>query len=311
MSRSPQYLMLAALLLLIGCQPRPDKAVERVPEPALADSQSRVVTSSVTGREYQVTVALPRGYADSDEKYPVLIALDANGQLGTVVEAARQLRFDEAVPEMLVVGVGYPVGRMWNAQSPRAVDLTPTGDPEWVSERPHKYPQFPPPEGSGGGPGFLRFLVDELIPLIESEYRADPMDRGLFGHSFGGLFGTYALLSSGGAFQRFIIASPSLWWDDRVLFELEAEYHAIHEALPARAFFSVGLLEEPEGSEEAAAFRMVSNLRDFISVLEQRRYVGLDMESMLYADETHNSVIAPSVTRGLRSVYRGWSTQTN
>jgi predicted alpha/beta superfamily hydrolase len=300
-------LLTAVTLLLFGCEPSLDSPVERAPAPALADSESRVVTSAVTGREYQVTVALPRGYEDSGERYPVLYAVDANGQFGTVVEAARLMRFEEAVPEMIVVGVGYPVGRMWNAQGPRAVDLTPTSDPGWVRERPLDYPQFPAPEGSGGAPGFLRFLLEELIPLVDSEYRADPTDRGLYGHSFGGLFGTYALLSSGGAFHRFIIASPSLWWDDQVLFDLEEDYHDNHDALPARVFFSVGLLEEPEGNEEGAAFRMVSNLRDFISVLERRHYLDLEIEGMFYADETHNSVIAPSVTRGLRWIYRGWS----
>jgi predicted alpha/beta superfamily hydrolase len=296
---SRRSLIAFVLLPLAACDGDLDAPADLAPAPALADSESRVVTSAVTGRDYQVTVALPRGYTDSDVRYPVLYAVDANGQFGTVVEAARLLRFEADVPELIIVGVGYPVGRMWNAQAPRAVDLTPTSDPAWVRESAIPELDFPQAEGSGGAPGFLRFFLEELIPMVESEYRADPTNRALYGHSFGGLFGAYSLLNSDGVFHRFIIASPSLWWHDRVTFDLESTYRATHDDLPARVFFSVGLLEDES--------RMVSSLRDFVSVIDRRNYEGLDVEVMFFPDENHNSVIGPAVTRGLRSIYRGWS----
>ena len=289
----------------VACEAAPGARSDIAPLPALADSESRVITSMATGRDYQVTVALPKGYAESTRRYPVLYAMDANGQLGTVVEAARLMRFDELVPELIIVGVGYPVGRMWNAQSPRAVDLTPTSDPEWVEQRPLDYPQFPAPEGSGGAPGFLRFLLEELIPLVEAEYRANPTDRALYGHSFGGLFALYSLLNGQGTFQKFIVGSPSLWWDDRVTFALESTFHESHDSLPGRVFLAIGLLEESD------SYPMVSDLEDFLAVLEERDYSGLEFESMFFPDETHNSVIAPTISRGLRSVYRGWTNETN
>ena len=111
-----------------ACGGNSDGRVDTVPPPALADSDSRVITSVLTARDYQVTVALPRGYNDSDDLYPVLYAVDANGQLGIVVETARLMRFDELLPELIIIGIGYPVGRMWDAQSPRLMDLTPTSD---------------------------------------------------------------------------------------------------------------------------------------------------------------------------------------
>lgn len=278
-------------------------SAQEVPPPALADTETRVMRSSVTGRTYQVTVALPRGYGESGTTYPVLYAVDANGQFGSVVEAARAMRFEDLIPELIIVGIGYPVGRPWNASSPRAVDLTPTRDQPWEEYERVTYPQFPAPEGSGGGPGFLRFFTEELIPAIEAEYRTEQDDRALYGHSFGGLFATYALLHGNSIFRKFIIGSPSYWWNHRVTFDMEEAYAATHDALPARVFFSVGMLEEPEGDEELAPYRMVSNLRDFEAVLAQRGYRGLEWTSVYFPEETHTSVIPTTISRGLRYIY--------
>jgi predicted alpha/beta superfamily hydrolase len=76
------------------------------------------------------------------------------------------------------------------------------------------------PNGLGGAEGFLQFITDELAPAIEDLYGGDPDDRALLGFSLGGLFTAYALLQEG-LLKRFIIGSPSLWWDNRMMFELE------------------------------------------------------------------------------------------
>ena len=58
-------------------------------------------------------------------------------------------------------------------------------------------------------PGSGRRLVPglystELTPFIESNYRAEPTDRAIFGYSDGGLFVLYALFSQPGTFRRYI-----------------------------------------------------------------------------------------------------------
>lgn len=49
---------------------------------------------------------------------------------------------------------------------------------------------------------------------------------------------------------------------------------------------------------------MLSNLREFLSVLESRKYEGLIWGSHLFEGENHVSVIPATISRGLRSVYR-------
>ena len=111
------------------------------------------------------------------------------------------------------------------------------------------------------------------------------------------------MLHSGGAFSRYIIASPSLWNDARAAFGLEATYAETHEDLPAKAFFSVGLLESDGSSPPFGSGRMISNLRDLIEVFGQRNYSDFDWGVHFFEEETHQSVIGPSISRGLRFIY--------
>ena len=296
------------LAFLSACSPSgPGKGIGAAsqdtppPSPYLAGVESRLVTSAVTGRTYQISVALPRTYDASEDTYPVLYAVDANGEFGTVVEAARLLRFEELIPGLVIVGIGYPVGGFFDAAAPRAVDLTPTEDRDWERQEAEDFPEWPAPEGSGGAPAFLKFLQQELIPSIDAEFRTDPADRALFGHSFGGLFAIHALLNGEGTFQRFIAGSPSLWWDAEVTFRHEEEFAATHTALPARVFFSIGELEE--SNPEISWGHMVTDLRRFVEAVEARQYEGLEYVSHLFEDETHTSVIPATVSRGLRYIY--------
>jgi hypothetical protein len=293
--------LVAIVLVVMGCGPaerREQRAGEaKVAPPAyMAGVESRVITSSKTGREYQVSVALPRGYNDSSNSYPVLYSLDANGEFGIVVETARLLRLERLIPEVVVVGIGYPVGHYFDAIGKRALDLTVTNRDAELREIFMKSGLgLPAPEGTGGAPDFLQFLRGELIPLIEVEYRVDARNRAIFGHSFGGLFAFYTLLHGQGAFQRFIIASPALWWDDRVSLRDEAAYAAANSSLNATVFFSAGVLET--GLDSPAS------LRELLAVLPHRHYQGLAWTAHFFEDESHNSVVPASVSRGLRYVY--------
>jgi predicted alpha/beta superfamily hydrolase len=298
---------LSSLLVLISsasfaCAVEPDPEPDRqagvwLPGAgALPGTVSRVLTSEVTGRDYEISVALPLGYETSASTYPVLYALDANGEFGTVVETARLLIFEGTVPNLIVVGIGYPVANFLAATPLRAVDLTPTEDADFVRLVAEQFPDLPPLEGSGGAPGFLEFLRRELVPLIESEFRADSTGRALFGHSFGGLFALYALFHGEGTFERVIAGSPSLFWDRRVTFDYEADYARTNDFLAADLLLAVGMLE-------AGQFDMVANVEEFAEVLESRGHRGLSISTAIFEDETHMSVVPATISRGLRSVY--------
>jgi len=299
----------AAISLLAGCGGESAPVVTtpppEIPAPFVAGTESWETSSATSKRKYQISVALPLNYASSGQRYPVLYATDANFHFGTLVETARALRLENLIPDLIVVGIGWPVGHAVNAIGPRSLDLTPTADPVWVETGTRDWPKngWPAPEGSGGGPAFLRFIREELIPSVEEKYRADPNNRAYYGFSLGGLFGTYVLLDNEGTFHRFILGSPALFWQNRIIFEQESAHAKTHTRVPARVFFSVGLDEDATDVAELANQAFVSNVREFVRVLSERRYEGLTLSAQYFEGERHNSVAGMTISRGLRFIY--------
>lgn len=273
------------------------------PKAFLADVDNYVLNSSVhQDRQYQISVALPITYKDSNQSYPVLYSLDANGEFGIIAETARILAMGKEVPELIVVGIGYPTGgRFLYSVKYRTLDYTPTVDEKWLAkEKSRGLPELLIPAGTGGAPKFLQFIRKQLIPHIEKKYRVKSDDRVLLGLSLGGLFTTYALFQGDGLFQRFVIGSPSLWWQDRVMFNVEEEYAQTHKSLPARVFISVGSDEDKYNDDDE---QTVSPFKEFVKVLEKRNYANFKWESHLFEGETHVSFVPATISRGLRRIY--------
>jgi len=62
----------------------------------------------------------------------------------------------------------------------------------------------------------------------------------------------------------------------------------------------VGSHEEGSGIPGLDAFGFVTNLRAMAQRLEGRVYTSFRQSHVVFDDETHNSVVAPVLTRGLR-----------
>ena len=62
---------------------------------------------------------------------------------------------------------------------------------------------------------FLDFITDDLMPYLSENYRIDPENSTLFGHSQGGVFTHYAAfnydLYENRPFKNYIIGSPTFW----------------------------------------------------------------------------------------------------
>ncbi|HBZ93749.1 MAG TPA: alpha/beta hydrolase [Pseudomonas sp.] len=248
----------------------------------LVQAEMRDLQSRHTGRSYRLYLSKPQGEAPP-QGYPVVYVLDAElffpllaqQALMYTPHAARDGR--EAV---LVVGIGYPGDAPFDIPA-RAEDYTPPAPNLGDSHT-----------REGGAERFLDFIEDEVKPLVASRYKVDTRRQTLFGHSYGGLFTLYSLLSRPQAFQRYVAASPSLWWHRRYAFDL-LETFASHEPRPnVRLMLSVGAAEQPATDaplldarqKHLAERRMVDNTREF----QQRLGVlGVNAQLQLTPGEDH------------------------
>ena len=158
-----------------------------------------------------------------------------------------------------------------------------------------------PTIATGGGPRFLEFIRDELIPFIDARYPTNPKDRGYWGDSLGGLFGCYVLFTKPDTFNRYIIGSPTVSWADENVMKLAEGYVNSRDDLAATVFLGVGGLEE-EGPD-AARYRTVTNVLRLEKLLRAKKLPGLQLTTHVFPDETHITVAYMNLIRGLVAVY--------
>jgi predicted alpha/beta superfamily hydrolase len=317
--------LIAIPLLIQGCGGLDgDVTLATIP-----NTEVRYLQSSFVDQEFRIYVGYPSGHVESDDPdvpaptYPVLYVLDANLAFAMATELMRLMQLGSDVPPLLLVGIGYPVGGYEETMNLRTRDYTPTYDQRYVDFS--KSMTGDDNVTSGGAEAFLGFIRDELKPFIEDNYPADPGDATLFGDSFGGLFATYTLFHDPDTFQRYIVGSPSLWWNDKVSLEFEARYAETHDDLDARVFIAAGGLENAEEiAKQMATFpepirraneafvasmgtpQMVELIEPFVETLRSRGYPGLELDTHIFPRETHTSVPASTFTRGLRVLFGGY-----
>lgn len=267
----------------------------------IPNSHTHDFVASSNGRRYRAWVATPARKVPGQLR-PVLYVNDGNMGFGQVVECTRLMAFSGEIPPVIVVGIGYPDITAAEGMVMRNYELTPTVDDAYI-ERTVAQGSPVGPEGLAGAPGYLQFIRDELAPAVEDLYGGDPNDRALFGYSLGGLFTSWALLQDRPGFQRFIAGSPSFWWDNRTIFQMEAARAEGPRSLPARVFISAGENEELPGGNLPAWAGMVSNALQFAGKLASRKYEGLEVEYQLIPRVGHQQ--PPMLVQGLASVYRG------
>jgi predicted alpha/beta superfamily hydrolase len=250
------------------------------------------IKSRRVGAEFEIRVArpLPPFMADTPANYDVLYVLDGDFFFGVATDMTRLMhRLFGELPPILVVGIGYGTVDGGVINDRRNRDFTPTADARAAF--------------SGGASHFLHFLRDELKPLIAKRYPQATGPSTLFGSSMGGLFASVAALERPESFERYIIASPALWWDDHLLVRTVGQRPLWRGDAKARVFMAVGALEEGAGIPQVDGFRLVSNARDLAQRLQMRSAPGLEVWLQVFTDETHTSVVPTALTRGLRTLY--------
>lgn len=273
-----------------------------MPGVVLPDTEAWTVRDPL-GREYPIWVALPAGYErDTHLRYPVLYVTDALYSF-PLARSVRNMVGQGGAHLSPFIVVGLPPQQGLSSQQSRSRDYTPTQPVR------HAGDDYTDGITYGGAAHYRDFLADHVLPQVEARYRTDPAQRAFAGHSYGGLFGAYALLTRPAMFQRYILSSPSLWFDQHVINRIEVDYADAHADLNARVLLSIGAHETPASDAPFAARNdMVAHTRSFAERLRGRGYPGLWLETRVVADEDHLTVYPAMLTRALLALFPSRST---
>lgn len=232
----------------------------------------QVVSQYVAPRD--MIVYLPPDYDKYPNKhYPVIYMHDGNnlfdpatgfmGREWRLDETLEQLFRTQSLPHCIVVGI-YNTGD-------RLDEYT------W-----HRHHHFGHPCG-GKGPAYARFLVEEVMPFIEVNYRVrtEPEFTAMMGSSLGAIISFYIARAYPERFQKVAMMSPTVYW-------------ANHQILKDVSSFPQGLkLWVDIGTEEGRdpdTEETVESTQAFVHALETRGYqqpidLGFYIEYLVGHDE--------------------------
>jgi len=255
----------------------------------LPNSERFVLASKHVGDRFQIDVAWPLKAAEGDRP-KLLYVTDGLPNFATLTTMAREGEAGISAPieRLILVAISYPGDDRERTAVLRRRDFTMPG---WISRNPGE---------SGGAEKFLRFIEQELDPVIRSHYACAPGKAGMFGASLGGYFAAYALLKRSPLFDRYAISSPGMISEEDPLFALEEACHSASRVLPARVYLTLGALEESGPTPHPDFARCY---RKLVARLEQRQYEQLELTTEVLADETHLTAIWLTMSRGLRKLY--------
>lgn len=182
--------------------------------------------SKVLGEERTLNIYLPDDYNQADTaKYPVIYLLDGSADEDFIHIAGLvqfcSFEWVKQVPKSIVVGIAN-VDRKRDFTFPSSIQGDKLANPS-----------------SGHSDKFIKFLETELTPQVENKYKTSG-HRTLIGESLGGLLASEILLKNTTLFNKYIIVSPSLWWDNGSLLTLNAAIYTPALKRPTDIYIGVG-----------------------------------------------------------------------
>lgn len=204
-------------------------------------------SSKVLHHARNIIIYFPPGYeSDLDRRYPVLYMHDGQnlfdgdtayirGNDWRMARTAEDLILQGKIEPIIIVGI-------WNTGVHRMEEYTPSVDAS---------------VGQGGKlREYGRFIVEELKPFIDWQYRTKPEQEftGIGGSSLGGLAALLLGLHHSEVFSRVAAVSPSLWWDHGVAYRL---IQNLKRKPPVRVWLDMGTRE---GRGGVASIRLMRDL---------------------------------------------------
>jgi predicted alpha/beta superfamily hydrolase len=244
------------------------------------------IQSKVLGEERTLNIYLPEGYNKNDTtRYAVTYLLDgsADEDFIHIVGLYQFYSFEwiNRVPKTIVVGI---------ATVDRRRDFT---YPTTIEKDKKKYPT------TGHSDKFIAFIEKELQPFIENRYKVNA-SKTIIGESLGGLLATEILLKKPALFNKYIIVSPSIWWDNGSLLSLQSP--VLLEGYTHKTDVYVGVGKEGLTSTEMPRVMEVDAnlLADKIKATKSK---AVSVYFDYLPEENHATIMHQAVNNALKKLY--------
>jgi predicted alpha/beta superfamily hydrolase len=249
------------------------------------------IHSKVLNEDRRIYVHIPKTDSASPIKtFPVLYLLDGENHFHILASYIDYLSHWGIIPPIIVVGI---------ISNDRRKDLTPTKSIIDYDGKVDTTLNI-----SGGNEHFFQFLQAELIPYIETNFKAEPY-KIFAGHSFGGITTINCMLTYPDLFNAYIAISPSLWWDKKYIIKLAEKKLTKSVSLKKKFFYSAG----NEGINEPNSFH--TDILNFDKLMANRAPNGLLLQYKSYPKESHMSEPIIAYYDALRFIYKDWEPPVN
>jgi len=184
------------------------------------------IQSKELGENRILNIYLPEGYNPKDaEKYPVIYLLDGSAN-EDFIHISGLVQFNSfewinQVPKSIVVGI---------ATVDRKRDFTFATTLEKDKKR------FPT---TGHSDKFIAFIEKELQPFIDKKYKTTE-SKMIIGQSLGGLLSSEILLKKPSLFNKYVIVSPSIWWNNGSILNIDSQILQENFKQPTEIYIAVG-----------------------------------------------------------------------
>ncbi len=259
-------------------------------------TETHEVTSKAN-KEYSLKITLPTNYS-SDKSYKTLYYLDSWWLSEMIQGSYAVLNLSNKVDDVILVGISVKGAlKDWNVH--RTLDFTPSDyDLSVMKFTMHAGTGENSielnPETTGEASIFLEFLETKAIPFVEDKYPNVTKDRGLLGHSYGGLFAFYTLQQKPQLFSDYIMISPSLWWNKPEMINEARFANFLADQNHASVHFSYG------GSESKL---IVSPCLQAHEILTAANKENFDYQFTQYENADHHSILSQAIYDGILFLY--------
>lgn len=196
-------------------------------------------------RTRRIWIYLPPGYNSSSKRYPVLYMHDGQNVFDDSTSFAGEWGVDETLDsissrkrEIIVVAID-------NGGAKRINEYCPYGMEKF---------------GKGEGSEYVDFLVKNLKPFIDKNYRTEKDKQNTFiaGSSMGGLISMYAVLRYPKVFGGAGVFSPAFWVGPKIFDDIESRGRKVNSKIYFYCGKQEGETMEPDTEKAFEEMRRVS-----------------------------------------------------